>query len=397
MNSRTLLSCLIPLVLIATFAFAQDVPVTTLELEELWRIGGPDDEENLLGVVDRILADDEGNLYLLDIQLVEVLVYDADGEYVHSLGKQGDGPGEMRNAVEIMFLPDGHLGIVQLFPGRVVKVDLEGIPAGEIRPGGDDPTEGGFFSIWSAASYGDRLVLGGARMQRDEEKMTFNNFIGDFEVDGSSSHVYLEKSTVRQRGVRKFDEMERWFPNNAWTLDGDGRLYLAPERNNYRIEVYGAPGEAERTLSRPFESWQRTDDEMDRAKALAAPRRRRNSSPPELVMEPTEPDIAALHAASDGSLWVLTSRGTRNQPAGVHSTWDVFDPAGDFTTQVAVACEGRGGRDALFFPGNGLAVLVKEHADARFAFLGRGADNSSEEDLEGEASPLEIICYRLVP
>ena len=46
-----------------------------LQLEEIWRIGGEEDQENLLGVVDKVLADDEGNVYLLDIQLTEVQVF----------------------------------------------------------------------------------------------------------------------------------------------------------------------------------------------------------------------------------------------------------------------------------------------------------------------------------
>jgi len=383
--------------LISLPAVAEDAPTRTLQLEEMWRIGGPDDEENLLGVVDRVLADDEGNLYLLDIQLVEVLVYDADGEYIHSLGKQGDGPGELRRANQVMFLPDGTVGIVQPFPGRVVKVDFEGLPAGEIRPGGDDPTSGGFFSINSAASYGDRIVLGGARMSRDEEKFTATNFLGEFSDDGVAGRVYLEKVTTRQRGRREFVEKEWYFPHQAWALDGAGRVYVAPERNEYRIEVYGAPGDPERTLSRDFESWRRTDQEMERARQIAVPFMRRNRGNINFVMEPTEPDISALRATPDGSLWVLSSRGTREQPAGVHSTWDIFGKTGEFTGQVAVACEGQGGRDELFFPGHGLAVLIKEHAEARFAFLGQGGDNTSQEDLEGDASPLEIICYRLVP
>ena len=42
--------------------------------------------------------------HLLDGQLSEIQVFDPDGEYVQSLGKQGDGPGEVRRATEILFI-----------------------------------------------------------------------------------------------------------------------------------------------------------------------------------------------------------------------------------------------------------------------------------------------------
>ena len=332
-------------ILLATLAVTavQAEETRVLQLEEMWRIGGPDDEENLLGVIDRVLVDDDNNVYLLDIQLVEVQVFDPDGEYVQSLGKQGDGPGEVRRASEILFMPDGTLGLVQPFPGRIVTVALDGTPAGEVRPGEDDPTEGGFFFIGGAATLGDRLVLSGARSTRDEDRMTSVNFLEDFPADGTAGTVFYQSTTVRQRAASEVQEKDRYFPHRAWTLGPDGRLYLAPERNAYRIEVFGAVSEPERTMKREYQSWKRTPQEMERLEQQSAVGGRgRNRNRPDFVFEATEPDITALHAAPDGSLWVLTSRGTREQPEGIHSTWDVFDAAGDFTGQVAFACEGRG-------------------------------------------------------
>lgn len=40
--------------------------VQKIELEELWRVGGEDDEENIFGVVNRALVDEENNIFLLD-------------------------------------------------------------------------------------------------------------------------------------------------------------------------------------------------------------------------------------------------------------------------------------------------------------------------------------------
>ena len=124
------------------------------QTQEMWRIGGLGDEENLLGLIQNAVVDEMGNLYLLDTQLVEVLVYDPHGRYLKSLGHEGDGPGELRQPRDLVLLPDGTVGLVQGFPGRIVKVDRQGTPAGELHPGGD-PADGGIFAL--------RKVVGAAR------------------------------------------------------------------------------------------------------------------------------------------------------------------------------------------------------------------------------------------
>ncbi len=373
-------------------------PLQTMALTELWRVGGLDDDENLLGVVSQVLSDQAGNIYLLDTQLTEVQVYDSQGLYQRSLGKRGDGPGELRFVSGALFLPDGTLGLVQPFPGKIVKVDLDGVPAGELRPGGDDPTKGGFFALRAAASVGDEIVISGTKISRGEDSRTATHFIGSLAADGSEGPHFAEKTNVRNFGNRRVVERDEFFPHeHGWALAPDGRVVVAPERNAYRLEIHTPDGGLERVITREYESVKRTDEDLARAKSLMMPWRRRNRSRIDFVMESTEPDLVQFRVADDGRLWVLPSRGIRNQPAGVHSTWDVFDAAGHFERQVAFACEADGQQDAIFFPGGDLVVVVREYRDALQAFQGRGAPGEETEPAEAETSPLEVICYRIAP
>ena len=370
--------------------------LVTAQLEEMWRIGGEDDEENLLGVVNQVLTDDDGNVYLLDIQLVEVQVFDPEGIYLRTLGKRGDGPGEVRNAFGTLFLPDGTLGLIQGFPGRIVKVDLQGLPAGEMKPGGDDPSAGGFFVLRSAAAMGNQLVLGGMKITRGDNSRTANHFIAAHGLDGVESTRYLEKTTVRDFSRSEISEKNEFFPvQGGWALGQDGRVYVGSARNEYMIDVYGPGGDLQKTITRKYDSWKRTSAETERARELMMPFRRRNRNSINIVVEATERDILSMRVDPEGRLWVLPSRGIQEQEEGIHSTWDVFDASGTFVRQVAFACEGEGQKDTLFFPGGGLAILVREHAEAMFAFLGRGADNPTDEVDDTEARPLEVICYRI--
>ena len=72
---------------------------TTTEwtLEEDLRIWGP--PEGYLSLVGGLAADSRDNIYILDYLTQEIYVFDSEGDFVRTLGGQGDGPGEFRNAL----------------------------------------------------------------------------------------------------------------------------------------------------------------------------------------------------------------------------------------------------------------------------------------------------------
>jgi len=373
-------------------------PASDLALQELWRIGGPDDEDNLLGVINQVMLDDEGLVYLLDIQLVEIQVFDQEGQWVRSLAKRGDGPGELRFVTDAMLLADGTIGLAQPFPGRIVKVDYAGLPAGEIKPGGGDPTAGGFFAIHAVAAtaQNENMIISGVKITRSDNKREALHFIGLYHPDGTAGPRYLEQTRYGSFRKQKIVEKDEFFPHvQGWALAADGRVAVAPERNRYRVDIHAPSGEIQRTLTREYTSTKRTAAEKKTAAAMMMPWRRRNRHKIDFVMEDTEPDIIQMHFSDDGYLWVLTSAGVRHQESGVHSTWDVFDGQGEFARQVSIVCDADGLSDTLFFPGKDIVVLIKQHRDALQAFQGRGMIDEASAPEEFEAPPLEVICYRI--
>ncbi len=80
--SKTLATLLVLLLAVSAWAVPHQsneaVPTggkRSIELEELWTVGGTDDEENLFGVITQVLVDEEGLVYLLDQQLSTVSVF----------------------------------------------------------------------------------------------------------------------------------------------------------------------------------------------------------------------------------------------------------------------------------------------------------------------------------
>jgi hypothetical protein len=73
-----------------------------LELKEDLSIGGPDaPEEAALDQVRQVLADDAGTLYVLDQRASHVKVFDASGKYLRTIGRKGQGPGELENPMTV--------------------------------------------------------------------------------------------------------------------------------------------------------------------------------------------------------------------------------------------------------------------------------------------------------
>ena len=99
----------------------------TLEPEvSIGELDGP--EEYLFGSVSSIAVDDDHNVYVLDGQADQILQYDALGDYVRTVARRGEGPGELDRADQVAFLPDGRLVVTD---PRNRRVQLLGPEAGD--------------------------------------------------------------------------------------------------------------------------------------------------------------------------------------------------------------------------------------------------------------------------
>ena len=54
--------------------------VETLKLTEVWRHGGEDDEEVLFGLITDLVIGPDGNIYLLDAQMMDIKVFSPAGK-----------------------------------------------------------------------------------------------------------------------------------------------------------------------------------------------------------------------------------------------------------------------------------------------------------------------------
>jgi hypothetical protein len=364
-------------------------PPVEVDLSQRWRLGGEtEDEDEFFGVIMQIATDAKGNVYLLDSQLAQVMVYTSEGEFVRTIGREGDGPGEFRRPGDMLILPDGNIGVVQMMPGKIVVLTPEGDPVGnQPVPGDDDGTQ--FFM--GARPAGDHFVLGVTYFSRGDDGFKSIFKIIGVNLEGSQTAGYYDLEVKRDFANLVFDEKEMSGFGVRWEVGNDGRVYVNRVFDEYRIDVWNSDGTPDRVITRDYEPRARSAEEIERAG-----KRFRvviNGREPERKISKTDRDIQFFYPRHDGSLWVLSSRGGLDTHEGILGTFDVYDPNGRLIRQAVVKGEGSIERDGFFFVGDRLYV-VTSLVSARMSMYGGG---SGMEEDEEDAGPMAVVCYQLGP
>ncbi len=361
-----------------------------IRLEEMWRAGG-EDGEILFGHIFRAKADADGNVYLLDTQLSEVPVFSPDGEHVKTLSRDGEGPGETHEPVDLTFLPDGSLGILQRFPGKVVRIDLEGMPLGDIILA--DATAGGFTALFTGRCRGDQLMFVVQRATREETSSVRTFEVSRYDVAGNElARCFTRQSVVDFTNpvIRESQILDVAIFGS--TIAPDGCVYVTTEYDRYTINVYSPDGSLHHVIERDFETRARNEIESGRIEGVFEFWANRGGQVMPIEIYDCAPTVTDLYVDDANRLWVEHSRSAETGPDEAMLTYDVFDGDGKFERQVALVCEGDPLNDELFRVRDDMVVLVKGSIPAMYASMAGGA---AETDESAAAADMEVVCYRI--
>jgi hypothetical protein len=230
-------------------------------LEELFSLGGYSEaDEEFFGVVANAILDDEGQSYFLDEQLCEVRVFDENGDYVRTFGREGEGPGEFRQARDMVLLPNGRVGVIYGQQTRMATYDLDGTIGPDISL---TPEGTRFAFMMGAQSRGGQFVVQQHSSAINGAEMTSTMSMLGMDSDGKVTHTYSETSNKQTLSGNSIsitisdDDMA-----NAWVLLADGSLAINQSEDEYRIDVYSPDGEILRTITRDYEPLRRSDEEI---------------------------------------------------------------------------------------------------------------------------------------
>lgn len=377
-----------------------------LEAQQLWRIGAAEDDP-LFGLIEDALVDENGDTYLLDTVLSTVHVVSPDGVVRRTISGEGDGPGEFRFAREMVFLPGGALGIMEMMPGKVVSVDRQGVPRPSFAFGGDG--EGMMSHLSHIATNGRTVLIGSVVSNFGEGSATTDYELASYDADGKKIAA-VKSAHVEQRGGNislDFGGGDNDF-TTRFALTADDRVVLYPEAGGYQLDVYDVQGRPLHRIRRDYRSVRRTEAELEESRKQAEAMRRRFNGSVEMEIEEWARDVNEVVTRPDGELWVLSSRSERDAPEQTVGFYEVFDRDGRYARRVAVRADFDPERDRYTFSGDRLYVF-KEAAKAppRTQTIGGGGttmvmmvasgapDDEEQDDPDEEPKPYEVICYRL--
>jgi hypothetical protein len=73
-----------------------------------------------------VTTDDHGSIYVLDTGNCRIQKFDKDGNYLLTMGKKGEGPGEILNSWDIELDSKGNIVVFDWVTGRISKFDPQG-------------------------------------------------------------------------------------------------------------------------------------------------------------------------------------------------------------------------------------------------------------------------------
>ena len=359
-------------------------------LEEEWR-AGPEDEDYLFGFIVDVAFDPAGNTYVLDFQQQETYVFDPVGKFLYVRGRKGEGPGETTMASNLLVESD-RLGLMNRYPLEIVWLDAGGDPDGTTTPfigGSPEAVLGCWYGRWRHGS----LLLGMTRSTFTDEGMVSEETLVGCSPDGTIGPVYLELEDAYLQGSRNdvVDESSYYNPlAGRWDLDEKGRIWIAPERDEYLLRAVDASGQVVIETSRQFSTPDRPEPEIMKIRRSIEKRWTRSGLP--IVVGEKSPCIEKLWIMENPwgtEIWIESAASHHDLPPEVMVRYDLFDLDGNFTHQVDIVGSGDPLFDRWYLIGDNRLVMVRNASSGGF-------EDDDPDHPRFDDDDMEVISYRIV-
>ncbi len=374
----------------------------TVDLEEVWRIGDNEDEDFLLGVIGKVIHDGTGCFYMLDTQQSEIFKFSPDGQYLKSVSRKGEGPGEINMCYNILLWDDNTIACKNGSPNKIVMVDLEGIPQDSLLPAtlsdfGDNHRP----SLYSFAHRDGFMVGSGAHHLYKEGQQSQFFFLSAFDDQANEVYCFDQRKTGYNfhKPIIVDDEAD-FLPYSNWTLGNGGEVYVATRRTEYFIEVFDFQGNPRRVIQREWPLKKRSKDEIEKVKNGYT------FSVSGMEMPKISYEISDYSRAIsrmlwiDNQLWIQNEKDTSVVGGPQTFSFDIFDGKGNLLEKRTFQLPVNPKEDRVHWLDGGLGVVVTNVVSARKASVSNDVDvqygDGQKEDLDDELAVLEVVLYRVL-
>ena len=120
-----------------TLVVEKEARVEVQTLEQVWEQPAEDSDFLLASLTDAAF-DPSGNICIVDFRQKNLHIFDPQGNWLHTYGREGEGPGEFRDARKLFFDGDRY-GVLQGYPAAIVWLNADGSASTKISISGHDP------------------------------------------------------------------------------------------------------------------------------------------------------------------------------------------------------------------------------------------------------------------
>ena len=326
-----------------------------------------DDPGYIFGDIRGVQGASDGTIYVLDYQAVEVRTFSPDGEFLGTIVRQGQGPGEVMEANGILLSGDTLLWIHDHGQWTIIGVD----PAGEELRRFDKPVRS-YGYIWDGAfDQRGRYWRGTAHSDEDEEYRepepgqltgSYHRYQKSYDLSTEAiDSVYLGEGSYRsymeaRGGGRTFYSIP-FDPSEVTVVSPSGDLWHA-NTASYRLTRTGEGGDTLVVIEAALPVIPVTSE--DRSNYVQQwvdldPEARRGAEAAAALMPDFKPILESLFLDDEGRLWV-----ERATPSDVPPFYDLFSQDGDYLGSVRLAFEPRGSSKVSVQHGNIYTWVVDE-------------------------------------
>ena len=294
-----------------------------------------DDPNFLFGDIRGIQAASDGTMYVLDYQAVEIRVFGPGGEYLRTITRRGEGPGEISEANGIFLAGDSILWVHAYGQGRIIGLD----PAGEEVRRFTKPVFGygyiwdGAFDrhgrYWNQTQYSDddeeEIETGPIEGKMHEYYKSYD--LSTEEVDS----IYLGESTYRVYVSPRGGYQIPFDASDIHVVNPSGGFWHA-NTGSYRLTRTGEGGDTLTVIEASLPGMPVTSE--DRSAYVQAiverePEERRAAEAVAAMMPDLKPILEDLFVDDENRLWV-----ERSVPTDVHPFFDLFSQDGNYWGSV---------------------------------------------------------------
>ena len=228
---------------------AKGIP-TKLILEEDFKIGDSEAEEEMIAQVTFFVVDENETIYALDMKSNNIKVFDSNGTFVRTISKQGQGPGEINFPSGLLITSENELLVEDAGNRRLAYFTLEGEFLRNVSVA--DKTSLTNLMTDSNGNYlGRQFVI-------EEGNMFFE--IRKFDKDLNSQFT-IEKIPFNLRDPLK-DKLKIFDFVQIYYFDPEGQIYYGNPRE-YEIQILSPEGKLKKKITKKYKSEKITEEDKE--------------------------------------------------------------------------------------------------------------------------------------